>query len=210
MNSFKNPIIPLISQPVNIDAPIQELQIALGTDLPWLEKSFGRSWESVRKDEQGKIWTYPEVWQGAGIDLLNVMPNDNLKAQSFFRVEEPIQIIAYESNRFSRMSAQISIIFWFNLQVIDPDLDYRFIELLKASAQRAITETSCTNATFVIQKIWEGANNVFKGYTIDQFKNQELIHPYGGFRFECNLNYLENCDLSQISNAHLFEQPFFE
>lgn len=213
MISFKNPLTPTIAQPVNIDKPIQEMQQALAIQLPWLEKSFGRSWESVRKDQQGKIWTYPEVWQGPGIDLLNAMPNDNLSSQSFFRVEEPIQVIAYESNRYSRMTALVSIIFWFNLEVLDPDLDYRFIELLKGSAQRVITETSCTDATFVIQKIWEGANNVFKGYTIDQFQNQELIHPYGGFRFECLLNFLENCpDVAFNKNffEQYFEKPYFE
>jgi len=121
------------------------------------------------------------------------MPNDNLKSQSFFRMEEPIAITDYAFQRFSRMTATVSIIFWFNLKVIDPDLDYRFIELLKGHAQQVITGTYCSDATFTIKRIWEGANNVFKGYTIDQFQNQELIHPYGGFRFECDLNFQENC-----------------
>jgi|SRR6478736_6499192 len=192
MISFKNPTTPLIVNPVNIDTPIQEMQQSLAS-MGWLQKSFGRSWESIRKDTAGKLWTYPEVWQGADTDLLNCMPNDNLKSQSFFRVEEPIAVTDYEFMRFSRMEATVSIIFWFNLKVIDPDLDYRFIELLKGHAQQTITNTSCTDATWKINKIWEGANNVFKGYTIDQFQNQELVHPYGGFRFECTLNFLENC-----------------
>jgi len=128
MISFKNPLVPLIVDPVNIDTPIQEMQQALAVGLPWLQKSFGRSWESVKKDTDGKIWTYPEVWQGPNDDLMNCMPNDNLKSQSFFRVEEPIQVTQYDFQGFSRMNASVSIIFWFNLQVIDPDLDYRFIE----------------------------------------------------------------------------------
>jgi hypothetical protein len=193
MISFKNPLTPIIVNPVNIDRPIQEIQISLATGLGWLEKSFGRSWESVRKDTSGKIWTYPEVWQGPGVDLYNCMPNDNLKSQSFFRVEEPIKVIEYQEFRYARMNAIINIIFWFNLQVIDPDLDYRFIELLKGHVQRVLTNTSLSSSDFQILQIWEGANNVFKGYTIDQFKNQELIHPYGGFRFECNLNFIEDC-----------------
>lgn len=216
MISFKNPLTPLITNLVNIDTPIQEMQQALASGLPWLQKSFGRSWESVRKDTSNKIWTYPEVWQGADTDLLNCMPNDNLKSQSFFRVEEPIQVVDYEFMRFSRMNATVSIIFWFNLKVIDPDLDYRFIELLKGNAQQVITNTSCTDATWEILKIWEGANNVFKGYTIDQFANQELVHPFGGFRFECNLNFLENCpgigfapDAGHFFEMQ-FEQPYFE
>lgn len=191
--SFKNPLVPIIDDPVNIDAPIQEMQIALASGLPWLEKSFGRSWESVRQDSVGKNWIYPEVWQGKGIDLLDCMPNDNLPSQSFFRVEDPITIADYEFERYARMNAQISIIFWFNLEVIDPTLTYRYVEILKGQAQRVITNAAIETGTFTINKIWEGAANVFKGYTIDQFKNQELIHPWAGFRFECTLNYLENC-----------------
>lgn len=218
MISFKNPLVPIIVDPVNIDIPIQELQISLADGLPWLEKSFGRSWESVRKDTDGKIWTYPEVWQGPATDLLNCMPNDNLKSQSFFKVEEPINIVYYQDARYARMNAVINIIFWFNLEVIDPDLDYRFIELLKGHAQRVLTNTQFSTADFEILRIWEGANNVFKGYTIDQFKNQELVHPWGGFRFECNLNFLENCpDVTFPSGGSggnffemQFEQPFFE
>jgi len=213
MISFKNPTVPLIANPVNIDTPIQEMQQSLAANLPWLQKSFGRSWESIRKDAEGKLWTYPEVWQGAGTDLLNCMPNDNLKSQSFFRVEEPIVTTDYEFMRFSRMQATVSIIFWFNLKVIDPDLDYRFIELLKGHAQQVITNTSCSDSTWTIGKIWEGANNVFKGYTIDQFKNQELVHPWGGFRFECTLNFLENCPQVEFGSNFFemqFEQPQFE
>lgn len=209
MNSFKNPIIPLIADPVNIDRPIQEMQISLAAGLPWLARCFGRSWDSVRKDSAGKIWTYPEVWQGPATDLLNVMPNDNLDSQVFFKVEEPIQVIEYSAGNYSRMNANVSIIFWFNLKLIDPDLDYRFIELLKGQAQRVITETGCSpEGTFTILRIWEGAQNVFKGYTLDIEQNQDLIHPYGGFRFECGLNFSENCPNVALHIGRVFTDEF--
>jgi hypothetical protein len=194
VNSFKNPLVPLIDNPVNIDRPIQEMQQALAAGLPWLAKAFGRSWESSRKDPDGRIWIYPEVWQGAGEDLLNVMPNDNLKSQCFFRVEDPIEVIDYTPDNFNFMKADVSIIFWFDLRVIDPDLDFRYTELLKGMTQRILTETSLSaSGTFQIRRTWENADNVFRGYTIDKTRNQELIHPYAGFRFECDLFFYENC-----------------
>lgn len=192
-NSFKHPLVPLINQPVNIDTPIQEMQVALANALPWLTRSFGRSWQSFANDSGRKPSTYPEVWQGAGQDLLNVMPNDNLDAQSFFKVEEPINILDYQWNGFSRMGATVSIIFWFNLLAIDPELNFRFVELLKGQVQRAITEAPISSGTWAIQRVWETAENVFRGYTLDLANDQTLVHPYGGFRFECSLNYLENC-----------------
>lgn len=193
MNSFKNPLVPIITNPVNIDRPIQALQQSLAT-LPWLAKSFGRSFESFRKDSANKVWTYPEVWQGAGIDLLNAMPNDNLNSQSFFKVEDPIEVIDYEPNRYSKMKARVSIIFWFNLKLIDPDLDYRYVELLKGQAQRVITESAQTHdSSFAITRIWETAVEVFRGYTMDLFTDQALVHPFGGFRFETALTFNEDC-----------------
>lgn len=191
--SYKHPLVPLIDNPVNIDTPIQEMQQALSDGLPWLSRSFGRSWEAFRMDNNKKVWTYPEVWQGASLDLISVMPNDNLDSQSFFRVEDPVTVTDYSSNTYNRMNAIVSIIFWMNLKYIDPDLTYRYVEVLKAQAQRVITESGLSNATFTINRVWEGAANVFKGYTLDLANDQTLVHPYAGFRFECGLNYVENC-----------------
>jgi hypothetical protein len=200
MNSFKDPLVPLIAQPVGIDIPIQELQVKLAS-LGWLEKSFGRSWTAVRKDAQGRIIYYPEVWQGMTInnkdrDLLNVMPNDNLKSQSFFKVEDPIETIDYAQDLYNIKRAQISIIFWFDLRQIDKTLNYRFIELLKSLAETAIKTHSFTPASWAsieILRSWEEPASVFKGYTINLVEQQELIHPWGGFRLDCRLNYRENC-----------------
>jgi hypothetical protein len=196
MNSYKAPIVPTISNPVNIDKPIQVLQIALA-GLPWLEKSFGRSFMSVKKNEGSQnISYYPQVWQGPGLDLLEVMPNDNLKAQSFFKVEEPIECLQFSPNGYSLMQARVSIIFWFNLQRIDPqkNFDYSYAEILKGSAQRILTNVTLDgNDAIKILRVWETPKNVFSGYTLQDVRDQELIYPYGGFRFECNLVYIENC-----------------
>jgi hypothetical protein len=197
MNSFKNPLVPLISNPVNIDRPIQELQSAIAA-LGWLEKAFGRAYESRKysADQLKRVEVYPEVWQGPNMDLLNVLPNDNLKSQSFFKVEEPQTVLEYSSiGGYSLMQATVSIIFWFNLKEIDRDIDYRYIELLKGSAQRAITTATFSDPSDAISitRIWDTVDNVFRGYTLDPTKTQELIHPNGGFRFECLLTYQEDC-----------------
>lgn len=194
MNSYKDPLVPLIVNPVNIDRPIQEIQQALAA-LGWLQKSFGRSFESRKRvQDTGKIIVYPQVWQGAGLDLLNVMPNDNLQAQSFFKVEDPIECINFRKDQYSQMRARISVIFWFNLERIAPGANYVIIELLKGSAQRAITEVTLSERCDIkILRVWEKVRDVFNGYTLDEVKDQELIFPFGGFRFECELTYIEDC-----------------
>jgi hypothetical protein len=137
---------------------------------------------------------YPQVWQGPGKDLLEVLPNDNLKSQSFFKVEDPIEALEYVPDGLSLMRAPVSLIVWFNLNRIDDTITYNFSEQLKAEVQRKITTALLAErASVEILKIWEGAANVFKGYDISQLKDQELVYPWGGFRFELAITYQEDC-----------------
>lgn len=181
----------MIADPVNVDRPIQELQQALAA-LPWIEKSFGRAFDSY-KVVDGRPYIYPQVWQGPGKDLLEVMPNDNLKSQVFWRLEDPIAVVEYVPDGYSQMRASVSGIFWFKYTDIDDTLNYPFIELLKGSAQRAITTALLTDSSVEITRIWEGADNVYRGYTLDKIAKQELVYPFGGFRIDCDLTFLENC-----------------
>lgn len=199
MNSFKDPLVPLIADPVNIDRPIQVIQGALGA-LPWIAKSYGRAYESFKRDVNGKKTVYPQVWQGPGLDLLEVMPNDNLTSQSFFKVEEPIEVREYRADGFSTMRARVSAIFWFNLERVDPNKNYLYAEVLKADVQRILSTIMLNEGDSIkILRTWERASSVFAGYTLDETRDQELVYPFGGFRFELEVNYLENCNaLSSI------------
>jgi hypothetical protein len=195
--SFKNPLVPLIVDPVNLDRPIQELQVALANGLPWLERSFGRSWdayETTRGSLGGaKLIAYPQVWQGDGLDLLSVMPNDNLTSQSFFKVEDPIEVTDYIPDGWALMRAKVSLVFWANLKRLAPDKNYNFIEVLKGHAQRVITKAPLSDPAAVkIVRTWEKPADVFKGYDLSKLTT-ELIYPYTGFRFELEINYQEDC-----------------
>lgn len=192
MNSFKHPLTPLITDPVGIDKPIQDIQTAIAT-IPWIEKSFGRTWQAYKTVDKKEI-VYPETWQGTDKDLLDVMPNDNVNAQSFITVGEPFRIPNYNKRNFNRVTGIINIIVWFNLERLVDTVDYRFTEILKLEVLRTLNEmTFKAEAGITVNQIWEQANNVFAGFTIDRLKQQELVHPFGGFRFECQLTYLEDC-----------------
>lgn len=192
-NSFKSPLTPQISDPKNIDRPIQELQSALAT-LSWLDKSFGRSWESFRNNSKGQKITYPQVWQGPDLDLLDCLPNDNLKSQSFFWVNDPVTNTAFVPFQYNRYSAPVSLIVWFNYKRIDPSVDYPFLEVLKSDVQGKITNAILSAYTEVkILSVTEKVANVFRGFSINDVGQQELIYPYGGFRIELSLSWQEDC-----------------
>lgn len=200
-NSFKNGRIVLIDNPVNIDRPIQELQVALA-ELTWLDKVFGRSWLAVKSSKgmfSDKKLYYPHVWQGLddngkARDLLEVLPNDNIKSQCFFRVNDPVTLVEFVRDGDSVMEASVDIIFWFNLKRIDSTIDYPFTELLKGQVLSVLSDMAFTpDSTLTVNAIHEQALNVFRGYNIQDLKDQELVYPWGGFRFECSIQYREDC-----------------
>lgn len=191
--SYKNPAVPLIANPENLDRPIQELQIELGNKLPWLEKSFGRTWLAYRKQDD-KDYLYPEAWGGEGEDPQDLLCNDNLDAYSFFKVEDPGEYQEYASFMKNRICYTINIIFWINIERLNLIPTYRATEPLK----REITETIKnfafpSHATLEIERIYEEARNVYRDYSIDMVSNQVLVYPHIGFRFECRLCYKEDC-----------------
>jgi hypothetical protein len=201
MNSFKNPVIPLIDNPVNIDRPIQEIQQALGA-MGWLEKAFGRSWLAVKTSHgifSDKKLYYPHVWQGVDdngkpLDLLEVLPNDNIKSQCFFKVNDPTTLVEYVPDGDSMLRNNVDIIFWFNLRRIDRSIDYPYVELLKGQVLKVLsTMLFSPDSSLSVLRIWEGAQNVFRGYNINDLKDQELIYPWGGFRFETEITFREDC-----------------
>ena len=43
--------------------------------------------------------------------------------------------------------------------------------------------------------IYELAENVYRGFTLDEIDNQFLMHPFGGFRFEGVLSVNQPCNI---------------
>jgi hypothetical protein len=187
--TYSNPPSLIISDPINLDKEIQEIQIKLGL-LPWLDKPFGRA--RTGRDDSGK--TFPEVYKGDG-EYHNCFPNDHLKSQSFIRVKGDQSRRNYptptnRNDRFTKAAQSVvDIIFWFDLKKINPSVNYRFDEELK----KDIAEIIETMPQLKLITIYEAPEDVFQGYTLD-FSNPNIFrYPYGGFRFECQLDYTEQC-----------------
>lgn len=203
MNSYKDPLVPLIADPINLDRLIQSIQVGI-SGLGWVEKCYGRAYDAVKRDTAGNKIVYPQVWQGPGLDLLNVLPNDNLKSQCFFKVEDPLEVVEYRPDGFSNMRARVSIIFWFNLQRVNPAFDYSYGELLKGTVMRLFNiHVFDSGDGFKIVRVWDQPKNVFAGYTLTEVRDQELIYPYGGFRVEAEVYFLENCRLYTVDDTDI-------
>jgi hypothetical protein len=204
--SYINPDIVLFANPVGIDAVIQSIQQDLYAGLPWLTKSFGRAYEfkEAYQDESSvKSQRIPKVFVGVTDtgqgEYYNVLPNDNITAQSFIAVKGfenwPLsdQFAKYNQNGLNR---QLSVIFWVNLEQIDPSKKYIFTEELKIDVEKILKANPFVSS--LLRYVDERAEDVFDtydlrtvNYTVDDDATQYLMYPYAGFRFDVQVDYAE-------------------
>lgn len=202
--SYSNPDIVLITSPKGIDVAVQSIQQDLYSGLAWLQKSFGRAWEH-KEAIDGKTVRIPKVYMGGG-EYHNVLPNDFLRAQSFIAVRGTEQWGDFSKFSENSLSRTLSIIFWVNLQEINPGKDYIFVEELKSEVEKIIKRNPFVES--IDEYVDERAEDVFDaydlrsvGYGVDDTATQYLMYPYSGFRFNVTVGYRENSACFLYENA---------
>ena len=60
-----------------------------------------------------------------------------------------------------------------------PICKYNFLDALK--------NIVLTAGRISVNKIYTLAENIYRGFSLDEVQNQFLMSPFGGFRFECDL-----------------------
>ena len=195
---MSNPNVPILPAPVLVDAFIAELQQILVANLPWLDAAFGRS-QRLTKMVNGKKIITPNVycgnWNGHGPnDYIEVSPDSKIGNFSFFEIEDPQTIETGPVIR--RINAPFGLIVWFDLTRVYNAPDNRNTELMKAEILRILngrTGWTLSEGRVTINRIYERAENIYRGYSLSEIDNQFLMHPYGGFRFDGALEFDELC-----------------
>lgn len=176
----------LIADPVGVDLPIQQLQIELGLEIPWLEKSFHRAY----REEDVELKQFkPEVYIGTN-EYIEVFPNDEVSGMSFFDVKSditPLDSVLFE--------VDVTIIFALNLDLAFPLLTHRATEEAKGDAVRVIQDFASGWQAQEIN-IFEGVQNVYSRYN---WKLPEAFidkQPYFVFAIETKVrfDYVLDCN----------------
>lgn len=190
---------PVINNPVLLDKIIGEIQQGLVDNLSWLDAAFGRCQRLTKITSANKRIVTPNVycggWNGHGEnDYIEVTPDSKIGNFSFAEVDDPETI---ESGPWAnRFNAPFSLIFWFDLKRVYQSETNRNTELLKAEILHVLnggTSWHLTEGRLTINRIFERAENIYRGYTISEIDNQFLMHPYAGFRFDGVLEFNEIC-----------------
>ena len=189
---------PIIQNPVMLDRVIGEIQKGLVENISWLDVAFGRS-QRLTKMMNGKRIVTPNVycggWNGHGEnDYIEVSPDSKIGNFSFFEIEDPQTIDAGPWARSIR--TPYSLIVWFDLTRVYGVETNRNTEFLKSQILHLLNGRygwHLSGGRVSVNRIYERAENIYRGYTISEIDNQFLMHPFGGFRMDGELCFDELC-----------------
>ena len=182
-----------------LDLHIGEIQKGLVDNISWLNAAFGRA-QRLSKMINGKRVITPNVycggWNGHGEnDYIEVSPDAKIGNFAFFDIEDPQTIEAAPWAR--TITVPFGLVVWFDLTRVYNTAMNRNTEKLKADILHVLngrTGWHLTEGRIIINRIFERAENIYKGYTLSEIDNQFLMHPFGGFRFDGLLEYEEYCN----------------
>ena len=191
---------PIMPNPVLSDAAIAYLQQIFSANLPWLDAAFGRA-QRLTKMVNGKKIITPNVycggWNGHGEnDYIETSPDSKIGNFCFFEVEEP-ELVDWDFGKVMDLTTNFSIIFWFDCRRIFGEADNRNIGQIKNEILTLLNGRSGMLLPpffrIRINKIFERAENIYRGYTLSEIDNQYLMHPFAGLRFDGELNISQPC-----------------
>lgn len=175
------------------DKVINDLRPKLTSGLKWLDVAYGRAERLVKTIDGRRIYT-PNAYVGNGqYDLL--LPDDRRGNYSFFVLQEPQELVTRMQTEI-RIKAPFSLIVWCDLRRVERVMnlaDQRNTEYIKEQVLGVLATAFPQHGSITVAKIYERAENVFDGYTMDEVQNQFLMSPFAGFRFYGEMIVTNDC-----------------
>lgn len=184
--------VPKKQNPQLLDKVVGRVQDVLAAELPWLRHVFGIAERLVHLID-GKRYFLPNVYAGKN-DYCEISPDDTeIGNYCFFEIDEP-QYVDYSAGQRNRLTANAALVVWVDMRSVEPT-DERNKELVKRDILRVLNgKTFFKEGKFHVKRIYEKAENVFRGYDLDEIDNQFLMHPYCGWRFEGEITIIDECE----------------
>lgn len=170
------------------DNTVSYLNASLSANLSWLTNAFGVVNKRVKKKD-GKEYTFPGLGNTKEYD--NLLPDTKLGNYSYFDIEDGSDYEIIGS--MIRTPFKCKIVFWWYWPDLYNDWEDRSIEDVKLQILNVLKATNPTNVVKVF-KIYEDADNIYKGYYHQEVDRQFLMRPYGGIAIECEVYPMQVCE----------------
>lgn len=189
---------PIDNNAIMVDKAIAEIQEGLADTFDWLDAVFGRA-QRITRVINGKRVIVPACycggWNGHGEnDYIEVGPDSKIGNFVFFEVDDPETIDAGAWGR--TITAPFSLIFWGNMDILNGEKGLRNGYFAKAYFLKFLEGRygwHLSHGSIVTTRMWEKAENIYKGYTLDEVDAQYLMQPYYGVRIDGILKVDEVC-----------------
>ena len=184
--------VPLRKSPKLFDRVIGELQQGLKSRLSWLDYSFGRAERLVKTVNGVRVYS-PNVYVGNNDYELITPDTVRIGNYSFFVMDEP-QDVASPTHDNVRIKSPFSLVVWVDMRKVSDD-DERNTEAVKEEVLLALGNITLRKGRFEVTRIYERAENVFAGFTLDEVDNQYMMAPYYGVRIQGIMTIINDCVL---------------
>ena len=156
---------------------------------------YGRAERLVRLNADGKkIYTPTYFDEGKGC-YIELIPDDSRFLYGFFYAGDP-QEVEYTDNVAFTVTSPMSFIVWFNMAELGNGRGFRPRDYIKALFLDLFNgRLGIRSGRFTIKKVYELAENIWRGFSYDEIDNQFLMQPYCGYRFEGEMTASQNCHI---------------
>jgi len=190
---IRNATTPVLIDPKLIDLALLEIQEGLIASLPWLNVAHGKA-KAIKSLKNNVEIVGPAVYVGKA-EYLPVFPDVHQGCFSFFSVKDGEEVQSESLGNY-RFTSEVGLIFWFDFRKIYPlEWQERTIDNVKFDIITAIKSLRLRRSTLILSRTWEKGENIYREYTDREIKNQFLMRPYGGLRFDFDITYneIDNC-----------------
>ena len=92
----------------------------------------------------------------------------------------------------NRLHAPFSLVVWVDMRKVETN-DARNTEYVKETLLKTVKGAFHRHGSVELSKVYQRAENVFEGYSLDEVDNQYLMQPFAGFRITGELFVDEEC-----------------
>jgi len=185
-----------ITTPELLDELFDRINTHLSGEISWLTTAYGRAVRLARQLEDMSQVVYPAIYtaNASGKEYLNLLPDEHLGEYLFWWVDDGWNVDEWNHISKNKYLINCSLIAWYDLRNIYP-------ATWKANSNQNVirevfTALSSLGERWIRiepQRIFEEAPNIYREFTHREIDRQYRMRPFGGFRVEMEITYIEPC-----------------